>query len=160
MDFLIECYKKSDVLKEYKLKIVGGPKKTADQLSEKVKKNNLSKFISIQGRLDRQSAINEIQKSEIGILINSSNNLHSYEYTSPLKYFEYIYGELGIVAVNFPSHKSLPFQENISFFEENNVESFVEAIQNTVRIKHISKSDLEKITLTHRAEKINQLFSI
>ena len=160
LDFLIECYKKSDILKEYKLKIVGGPKKTADQLSEKVKKNNLSKFITIQGRLDRQSAINEIQKSEIGILINSSNNMHSYEYTSPLKYFEYIYGELAIVAVNFPSHKSLPFQENISFFEENNIESFVKAIQNTVIIKPISKSDLESITLTHRAEKINQLYSI
>jgi hypothetical protein len=86
--------------------------------------------------------------------------MHSYEYTSPLKYFEYIYGELAIVAVNFPSHKSLPFQENISFFEENNIESFVKAIQNTVIIKPISKSDLESITLTHRAEKINQLFSI
>ena len=87
-------------------------------------------------------------------MINSSKNLHSYEYTSPLKYFEYIYGELGIVAVNFPSHKSLPFQENISFFEENNIESFIEAIQNTMRIKHLlnwrSTSTLPMMSITVR----------
>ena len=38
-------------------------------------------------------------------------------YTSPLKYFEYFYAKLKIVAANFPSHNDLPFSENIVFLK-------------------------------------------
>lgn len=159
LDFLIDCYQKSDVLKKYQLKIVGGPNRSAQALSEKIEQNNLSKFITIEGRLGRQEAIKKIQMSEIGILINSSKNLHSYLYTSPLKYFEYLYGGLKVVAVDFPSHKSLPFQENISFFNEKDIDSFIKAVQNTSKLLPYNKSKLEEITLTRRVEEIIKLYS-
>ena len=78
--------------------------------------------ISIIDKLDRESTISSMQNADIGLLINSSTDRHSLMHTSPLKYFEYLYGGLNIVAVDFPSHRALPFSENISFFHENNEE--------------------------------------
>ena len=50
-----------------------------------------------------------LKESEIGLLINSSKNKHSVKFTSPLKYFEYLAADLKIVAVDFESHRELPF---------------------------------------------------
>ena len=59
----------------------------------------------------------------------NSNDTHSQQYTSPLKYFEYLASELKIVGTNFPSHKALPYSEQIEFFEYGNEKSLKEAIK-------------------------------
>ena len=72
-----------------------------------------------------------MQSAEIGILINDSEDVHSYYHTSPLKFFEYIRANLKVVAVNFPSHKLLPFKKNITFFNQSDQKSFIQAILNS-----------------------------
>ena len=58
-------------------------------------------------------------------MINSETNLHSTKYTSPLKYFEYLYAGLSVVAVDYKAHRILPYSESISFFNSNNKSNFI-----------------------------------
>ena len=83
----------------------------------------LSKFINITERQNRSETIKQIMSSDIGLLINSRNNEHSYKYTSPLKYFEYLYGGLKVIAGDFPSHKELPFSD-VFLFSDNDKKVF------------------------------------
>ena len=120
----------------------------------RIKEYNLENVITIHGRLSREDSIKAIQGSKIGILINSNTNLHSFEYTSPLKYFEYLYGGLGVIAIDFPAHRVLPFNENICYFQENDSDSFSKAIENSLEAKSIGFENLEKITIDTRVKKI------
>jgi glycosyltransferase involved in cell wall biosynthesis len=154
IDFLIDFYRDNPKFRKYNLNIVGGPKAEASRLSLLIKEYSLENVIKIHGRLNREDSIRAIQASKIGILINSSTNLHSFEHTSPLKYFEYIYGGLGVIAIDFPAHRVLPFNENISYFQENNSESFSRAIENSLEAKSLEFENLEKITIDARVKKI------
>ena len=64
------------------------PNNTLDIKPEEIK-TLLNENIKTYGELSREDTILEIQKSEIGLLLNKSDNLHSTQFTSPLKYFEY-----------------------------------------------------------------------
>ena len=138
--------------KEYKLKIIGWPIEQIHELQNFVDRVNLNHRISIIEKLDRKSTISHIQNSNIGLLINSSADEHSLKHTSPLKYFEYLFGELNVVAVDFPSHRSLPFSDNISFFQENDQEGFIQALIQTLDKKALKKEQLQSITLDQRTE--------
>jgi hypothetical protein len=48
----------------------------------------------------------------------------------------------------------LPFNENISYFQENNSESFSRAIENSLEAKSLEFENLEKITIDARVKKI------
>ena len=52
----------------------------------------------------------------VGLLINAPDK-HSKYFTSPLKYFEYLAASLNVVAIDFPSHRVLPNQENVFYFK-------------------------------------------
>ena len=154
IDFLIDFYRDNPKFRKYNLNIVGGPKAEASRLSLRIKEYSLENVIKIHGRLNREDSIRAIQASKIGILINSNTNLHSFEHTSPLKYFEYIYGGVGGIAIDFPAHRVLPYNENISYFQENNSESFSRAIENSLEAKSLEFENLEKITIDARVKKI------
>ena len=96
-----------------------------------------------------------MKSSEIGLLTNSDSNKHSTHYTSPLKYFEYLYSGLKILAVDFPAHQNLPFSNNIAFFENNNTQSFLKnALLNIKDKKYLDKKLLSEVTLDSRIKKI------
>ena len=109
-------------------------------------------------RLKRELAIDQIQKSYIGLLINTDSNLHSVKYTSPLKYFEYMYSGLQVIASNFLAHSELPFAKNIHFFEDDNEESFINSIKIASKSVEGPKG-LESITLEKRAREIVNFIS-
>ena len=91
---------------------------------------NTNNYVNINftGQVSNKEAVKIMLEAEIGILINSYDEIHSYYHTSPLKFFEYIRAGLKVVAVNFPSHKLLPFKNNITFFEKENQNDFIEAV--------------------------------
>ena len=97
--------------------------------------------------------------SNIGVLLNSNKNEHSYKYTSPLKYFEYLYSGLNIIAVDFPSHKDLPYSQNITFFNENNHDSFINAVLFASEKQFDNTIDMNSITLKHRSYKIKNFYA-
>ncbi len=159
LEFIINGFIKSQLSQKYKLKIIGGPEKAAKQLKESVAKFTTKENIVITGRLNRQEATKNISKAEVGILINNSKNKHSLLYTSPLKYFEYLASELFIIAVNYPSHRELPYSENILFFEENNLNQLIDSF-NAVLGKSLVSLNSVTISLDYRAKKIIEFIGI
>jgi hypothetical protein len=157
VEFLIDSFLNSDFLKKHILSIVGGPNAEAEKIRNKISSLNLGDNIKVTGRVHRSEIPNIYKNAKLGILINSSSNLHSYEYTSPLKYFEYIYSGLRVVAVDFPSHRVLPGNENIIFFEENNNLSFEKAIKKALELPANIDQSMNDISLDNRAMKILNL---
>jgi glycosyltransferase involved in cell wall biosynthesis len=154
IDFIVETFKNSKFLQNQKLSIIGGPTEEADKLRDKIKKLGLHNTIKVTGKVNR-SLIGELsQSAEIGILINSSLNKHSFRYTSPLKYFEYLYAGLKIVAVDFPSHRVLPRNNEINFFDENDNLSFENAVKNALGARFSDDLLREEISLDTRVKKI------
>ena len=154
LEFIIKAFSNKKINEKFELLIVGGPNEEASKLISTVKSKNLEKSVKIFGRLKRIETIKLIEESNIGILINSSNNKHSVNYTSPLKYFEYLYGGLKVVGVNFPAHKNLPFGDKIFFFNENNIEEFVNALELASKSTFDENLNLNDITLDSRIKKI------
>ena len=152
--FIIDCFLNPKIPENYKLKIISWPLDEVEKLRIYVESIKLTNRVQILNRLDRKSTITNIENSKIGLLTNSSKDLHSVNHTSPLKYFEYLYGELNIVAVDFPSHRSLPYSDNIVFFKENDQEGFIKAVTEALDKKIIPRQQLSDITLDKRVNKL------
>ena len=142
-------------LKEnYTLKIIGGTKQDSENLKNTIKKLNVSDYIKVSPWIDRKEAAKKLSEASIGLLINSPDNNHSYLYTSPLKYFEYLLSELSIIAVDFPSHRSLPFNEKIVFFKNGNKEGFIKSLKMLKSSEPLSEDEKYTISLESRAKNL------
>lgn len=137
VEFLINCF--NDLrLKDLELFIIGqaNPQYIAS-LKKLIKTNN----IKILGYLKKSLAIKEVQSATIGILQNSNSSSHSIFHTDPLKYYEYSYANLKIIAPSFISHKNLNKYNNIYFYDYGDVNNFVEIIMKAhSEVNHISKN--------------------
>lgn len=156
LNFIIDSFKSKNMPDDYSLLIIGGSLEEVQNMRRYVSKEGLDNKIKIIERVNRSEVISNIEKAGIGLLINTSNNTHSTRYTSPLKYFEFLYAGLKIVAVDFPSHRSLPFSDKIYFFTENQTESFLDALNNLSTFKTLKENKISSITLTSRANKIDE----
>jgi hypothetical protein len=156
IDFLIKAFSENNELQNIKLTVVGGPSEEIIRLKKLLKKD--SKNIDFVGSLNREETISHVQRAKVGILINSSSNIHSLKYTSPLKYFEYLYADLNIVAVDFESHHELPGSENIYFYKENDTLDFSKKIISALENKP-KPIDKTKIEMSTRVEQIIHLFN-
>tara|TARA_Y100000996_G_scaffold15366_1_gene11758 strand:- start:161 stop:1270 length:1110 start_codon:yes stop_codon:yes gene_type:complete len=154
LDQILTWFCDEEIKNTFTLDIIGAGQSSFKKLEEKIEKLDLSNVVNISGRLSRKNAISSMKRFSTGLLINSPDNPHSYLYTSPIKYFEYLYGGLNILAVDFPSHRSLPLSENISFFQNGDFKSFKNALFDCKTIKPISRESLNSITLDFRAKEI------
>jgi len=144
-----------EYLKEnYTLEIIGGTKQESENLKNTINKLNVSDYIVVSPWIDRKGAAKKLSESTIGLLINSPDNEHSYLFTSPLKYFEYLHSELSIIAVDFPSHRSLPFNEKIVFFENGNKKDFINSLKMLKSVNPLTKDEKYIISLESRAKKL------
>lgn len=157
IEFLVNAFSDKR-LYDYKFTIVGGPNKYKDVIEKKIVDKNISN-VELLGNLSRSKTIAEIQESEVGILINTEENKHSLLHTSPIKYFEYLKANLKIVAVDFPAHRSLPMSEKIIFFENNNEESFVNAILKTIDLPEYDILDEDVRSIFERTKVLLDFFA-
>ena len=157
IEFLVNAFSDKR-LYDYKFTIVGGPNKYKDVIEKKIVDKNISN-VELLGNLSRSKTIAEIQESEVGILINTEENKHSLLHTSPIKYFEYLKANLKIVAVDFPAHRSLPMSEKIIFFENNNQESFVNAILKTTDLPEYDILDEDVRSTSERTKVLLDFFA-
>ena len=153
LDMVINAFC-SPELKDYQLNIVGGPDTEAMKIRKLLSEKNISN-IKVIGRLNRKEVVQELLSSSVGLLINAPDK-HSKYFTSPLKYFEYLAANLRVVAVDFPSHRLLPNQENIFYFD-NNEDSLIKAVKEACS-SDFKEIDLKEISLDNRAKKIIKLF--
>ncbi len=154
LEFYISAFKNKDMPKDFKFTIIGTPKSEVDRLNNYIKESGLEKIIEVKNWIKRQEVIEALDKSSIGLLINTKNNTHSVKYTSPLKYFEYIYGKLKVVAINYPAHNDLPYSDKICFFENEDVKSFILSIKKAYHMEPLDLGELESVTLNKRSERI------
>ena len=139
-------------LKEnFKLEIIGGSKKDSNNLNNIITNLGLSDIVKSFSWVDRKTASQKLFEGNYGLLINTPDNEHSYLYTSPLKYFEYLYCDLAVIAVDFPSHKSLPYNEKISFFQYGNKKSFIDSLEFSKNIRSLTEDEKYSISLDKRA---------
>tara|TARA_B100000902_G_C26782941_1_gene655958 strand:- start:13 stop:636 length:624 start_codon:yes stop_codon:yes gene_type:complete len=157
VNFLINAFN-SDQMKDYTLTIIGGPDSEYKKLYKYVEDNNINN-IKILNHIPQNEIAKVITDFETGILINSSDTDDTKLYTSPLKYFEYIAAGLKVLAVDFDSHKILPFADNISFFKENDYESFKTAVENIEMISKPNFDEIKKFSYSERVKSIEKLFA-
>jgi len=153
LDMVINAFC-SPELKDYQLNIVGGPDSEAMKIRKLLSEKNISN-IKITGRLNRKEVVQELMSSSVGLLINSPDK-HSKYFTSPLKYFEYLAASLSVVAIDFPSHRVLPNQENIFYFDSNE-DSLIKAVIEACN-SDFKEINLKEISLEKRSKKIIELF--
>jgi len=151
---LIDAFGNQEIKNQYSLTIVGGPEEEALELKKYILSNNVDAEINIVGPKARSEISKYLRDANIGILLNTSLNIHSYLFSSPLKYFEYLFSQLKVLAVDFPAHRDLPYSENIVFFEEGNKDSLIKAIKNTSNIKPLQSDDVKTLTVNERVKKI------
>jgi len=154
LESIIKYFSSIGLNRTFSLDVVGGPEEQAKKLKKIVDENNLNGSIKVHGRLNRKETIEIIQKSSFGLLVNSQENSHSYNFTSPLKYFEYLYGNLNVIAVDFPSHRALPYANKISFYDLDDEKSFFNALNNAQNTKPLNINELSSITLEARTKNI------
>ena len=154
INLIIKSFKNSRLFEKYKLKIIGGSQNDIEKINNLVKELELDTSIEILGKLDRKKTIEKIQESDIGLLINSSNSDSSI-HTSPLKYFEYLRSGLNIVAVDLPAHRELPLSENISFYKEDDEQSFISSLNKLEKEKNKTEiADINIFSVDNRVKKI------
>ena len=148
-------------LKEnYKLEIIGGSEKDCGILIDVIDKLQLTNNIKASPWISREEAAKKLSEAMFGLMINTPDNDHSYLYTSPLKYFEYLHSGLSIIAVDYPSHRSLPLNEKISFFEDGNKIDFINSLKVSRDNKPLSEKEQFLTSLENRAEQlIEYIFS-
>ncbi len=151
---IISWWSDNDLRENYTLEIIGGSTHDSVNLKNIINELKLSNSIKASPWIDRKLATKKLSEATFGLLINTPDNDHSYLYTSPLKYFEYLYSGLYVVAVDFPSHRTLPINEKISFFENGNKESFINSLKNSINNKPLSEDEKHLITLDRRAEQL------
>jgi len=152
LEFLLRSF--DQLNKDYSLKIIGATEEELLELNKNIKELKSRKRIEILPRMNHENISKYLSESEIGILINSNKDTHSKKYTSPLKYFEYLAGDLKIVATDCEAHKALPFANNISFFSLNDEKSFIEAIKKSTKMSILSEKDKIDISLDKRVKNI------
>ena len=157
VEFLVNAFGSKE-LDKYKLSIVGGPTKSSIELKKFIEVNNI-RNVEVIDHLPQNKLIEFASKFQTGILINSGNSDNDNLYTSPLKYFEYLAVGLNVVAVDSKSHRILPFSDNISFFQENNFKSFIQALKNSEKLTKPDLQDLKKHSYTTRVILIKNLFA-
>ena len=157
VEFLINAFNQK-LLENYELNIIGGPKEIADKFRLELHKNNI-KNINIYDHLPQQDLFKFISNINIGVLLNSSETKDSILYTSPLKFFEYIRVGLKVIAVDFSSHRSLPYSNKIKFFSENDTKDFTNKLIELINSEKVIYNEIDIYEYSYRAKKIRSLFA-
>ena len=158
IDFIIESIIKYS--SNFRFKIIGASDEEIIKINKSLSSIKNRENIEVLGRLEREATIKEIKKAEIGLLINSDGNDHSTKYTSPLKYFEYLAADLKVLAVDFDSHRKLPFSEDIIFFKDKDYKSFRLALDKISNFEHKNITSHKEISLDSRVKKIIDFIGI
>ena len=152
VEFILDCFS-NEKLKDYTLKIVGGPEEYAETLRRDIKEKGTDN-IQLMGRLDQLKTSKILMESTVGILINSKDNKNSILHTSPLKYFEYLAANLNIVAVDFESHKNLPITSNVTYFKFGDKKQFIKSILSSESLPVPKRPGVEIFSYEKRVKKL------
>lgn len=121
------------------------------ELTDLVNNKNLN--IEYHQNLSRTALADLYNSCTLGLLINNKSE-HAERFTSPLKYFEYIASGLKVVASDSKSHRLLPYQESINYFDSSKNSTFIDAVNNAINSKQPTYDALQQYSMSQRALKI------
>ena len=126
-----------------------------DDLSTELKSLINSKELNIEYHQNlSRTALSELYNScTIGLLINNKSE-HAERFTSPLKYFEYIASGLKVVASDSKSHRLLPYQESIDYFDSSSISSFIDTVNKAINSKQPTYNEIQRHTMNQRVSSI------
>ena len=166
LGIILDAFEKKVVQDSFIIDIIGGPEKLVKNLQKKIDSRGLGDFIVLHGQQKRSKTIELIQKADIGLLIYDNSNIslpnfyHLNFYTSPLKYFEYIRAKLQVVANDFPSHRELPFQEVINYFDNQSANSLIIAFNEALKKGRDNiYPNIEDFSMENRAKNIIEMYT-
>ncbi len=151
-DYIFDALNSKE-LSTKKFEIYGASEKELKYLNNMIQTKNVNN-VKVFPYLGRNDIAKKIRESDVGLLINNSDDHHGKYYSSPLKYFEYLGSGLNVLAVNLPSHQKLPFSEYISFFKEGDADSFIKALIEIKNFPNEKKIKLEEFSSINRAKLI------
>ena len=157
LNFLVNAFSQKKI-SDFKLKLIGGPKHIADEIREEIKAKNI-KNVEVLDYLPQKKLNSILATTSIGILINSSKDIHSKLHTSPVKFFEYIRSGLKVLAIDFEAHKALPYSNNIYFFREGDEFDFIDKLIKADSDNNIKYDNIQQFSYLKRIENINNLFA-
>ena len=126
-------------------------------LIKSIERDNKNINLEIHEKLSRKEIADLYNTCSIGLLLNN-DSIHATKFTSPLKFFEYIATGLKVIATNNSSHKLLPYQDSIVYFDLDNTDSVHNAITTSMSTPKPEYSDIYHYSMSHRVKKIIQLF--
>ena len=126
-----------------------------DDLSTELKSLIDSKGLNIEYHQNlSRTALAELYKScTVGLLINN-NSEHAERFTSPLKYFEYIASGLKVLASDSKSHRLLPYQDCIIYFDSSSTSSFIDAANRAIKLEEPTYNEIDRYTMSQRVSNI------
>ena len=147
---IINYFLESQHINSAEMHIFGGPKSFASQLEKEFVHEN----IFIHGHKKRGELSRVLSKSHVGILTNVDST-HAQRHTSPVKYYEYLGSGMNVIATDSLAHRELPFQSSIDYFDLDNKESFLNALNAALKkLNENKQKDFSTLTLHHRMKKI------
>jgi len=146
---------------QYKLKLnvvlIGARKKEMEFYSSLSRDLDLSRDITIMGRLKHKKILSFLQRSRIGAITNKYLD-DGEKYTSPLKLYEYLGVGLKVVASALPSIKSNIPDDIVYFFEPENADELALEIISALNDQDFNREKVQKFasnfTWKSRAEKL------
>ena len=88
------------------------------------------------------------------------DSVHAQRHTSPVKYYEYLGSGMSVIATESLAHKELPIQNAINYFDLNDKNSFLSALENTIEdLDNLKKIDTSKLTLKYRMNNVIKFIS-
>ena len=166
LGIILDVFERKEIQDSFSIDIVGGPDELVKSLQKKIDSRGFGDYFILHGQQKRSKTIEIIQKASIGLLIYDNSNIsfsnfyHLNYYTSPLKYFEYIRAKLQVVANDFPSHRELPLQEVIHYFDNKSAKSLIVALNKAAeKIEESSYPNIEDFSMENRTKNIIDMFS-
>ena len=147
---IIEYFLESRFSDIFELHIFGGPDEIANNLKNQLKEDS----VFIHGHTKRSELSKVLSVSHFGILTNV-DSIHAQRHTSPVKYYEYLGSGMNVIATNSLAHQELPVQSAINYFDLDDKQSFLQALENAINdYDKAKKIDISELTLDYRMNKV------
>ena len=152
---ILEYFLDSKFNNKCEFHIFGGPVQAANDLRTKFQQEN----IFVHGHIKRTELSEILGTAHIGVLTNV-DSVHAQRHTSPVKYYEYLGSGMSVIATESLAHKELPIQNAINYFDLNDKNSFLSALENTIEdLDNLKKIDTSKLTLKYRMNNVIKFIS-
>tara|TARA_B100000963_G_scaffold262074_1_gene230231 strand:- start:7058 stop:8155 length:1098 start_codon:yes stop_codon:yes gene_type:complete len=144
-------------IEDLKVIIILSDEEGIESFKDKIKDRKLGFDLQILHKLNQKQVGEILSSAKVGLLVNNTSE-HASLYSSPLKYFEYLASGLNVVATDLSSHRELPLNDSLHFYDADNFNSFHSALMSAIKSESRIDSSIRDYSTSKRVSKILDLF--